>query len=299
MKTSIKIGEVSKIPVRLHITLLLVIGFIAWSIGSQVFQIAELVGVDPATISKGIQSYLIGIIIAVGLFFSVFLHEMAHSLVARSIGIKIEEITLWIFGGVSNMEEIPHEPNLEIKISIVGPLTSLGIGVLFYVLGLFPFNGALVFIFRYLGIINFILAGFNLLPAFPMDGGRVLRAILAKKYSYVSATKRAADLGKAFAVGLGILGIFANPFLIIIALFVFIGASQESQTVMVREVLLEGNVKEIMTKEVKTVPPDMNVNDFLDFVFNVQHTGFPVVDNGEILGIMTMEDARKTTTNYK
>ena len=293
MKTSIKIGELFDIPVRLHLTLLLVIGFIAWSIGSQVFQIAELIGIDPTTLGEGIQSYILGIIIAVGLFISVFAHEMAHSLMARSIGIKIEEITLWIFGGVSNMEEIPHEPKLEIKISIVGPLTSLLIGSVLYIISFLGFNEAFIFVFRYLGIINIILAIFNLLPAFPMDGGRILRAIFARNNPYVTATKRAAEIGKAFAVALGIFGIFANPFLIIIALFVFIGASQESQTVMLREVLQNVKVKEIMTKDVKTVSPDMKIEDFLNYVFKVQHTGFPVVDKGKILGIITMKDARK------
>lgn len=294
LKTSIKIGSISGIPIKLHITLLFVVGFIAWSVGSNVFQIADLLGIDNIIVSNGYKSYLIGLIIAVGLFLSVFVHEMAHSLTARNFGVNIEEITLWIFGGVSNMDEIPHEPSLEIKISVIGPLMSLILGGLFYAVGLFSPFSSLVFIFKYLGIINVFLAGFNLLPAFPMDGGRILRALLSRNRTYVSATKKSAEIGKGFAIFLAILGIFArNPFFIIIALFVFIGASQEAKTVVVREVLQKVKIEEIMSEDVKVVDPNMDLNEFLDYVFDVQHTGFPVIKNSEIKGVMTLEDAKK------
>ncbi|KXB08267.1 hypothetical protein AKJ58_00415 [candidate division MSBL1 archaeon SCGC-AAA385D11] len=293
MKTSFKIGEISGIPVRLHITLLFVVGFIAWSIGSNIFQIAEIIGVDPSGISPGIESYLIGAAMAIGLFVSIFLHEMAHSLVARGMGVNIEEITLWIFGGVSNMEEIPHEPDLETKISIVGPFTSLGIGVGCYLAGIISPINSLAFVFTYLVILNVFLAAFNLIPAFPMDGGRILRATFARGESYISATEKAASIGKAFAFVMGVFGIFYNPFLILIALFVFIGASQEAQGVMVRDVLNKVKVKDIMSEDVRTVSPNMGLREFLDRVLEVQHTGFPVVENEEIVGIITMEDVKK------
>ncbi|KXA90681.1 hypothetical protein AKJ36_00325 [candidate division MSBL1 archaeon SCGC-AAA259I07] len=294
MKTSFKIGEISGIPVRIHITLLIIVGFLAWSIGSNLFQLAELLGIDHTGISPGFQSYLIGIIMAVGLFVSVFLHEVAHSLVARGMGVRVEEISLWIFGGVSNMEEIPREPDSEIKVSVVGPLTSFGIGIICYSIGVFSSGiASLSFIFVYLGVINVILGGFNLIPAFPMDGGRILRASLAKRESYVTATNRAASVGKMIAIMIGIFGIFYNFFLILIAFFIYIGASQESQTIMVREVLQKVKVRDVMSEKVKTVSPDMNLRDFLDYVIRVQHTGFPVVEDEEIIGIITMEDAKK------
>lgn len=294
MKTSIKIGEILDIPIRLHFTLLIIIGFIAWSIGGNVFEIAGLLGIDPSTISPGFQSYLIGFFAAVGLFASVFFHELAHSVTAMRMGVEIEEISLWIFGGISNMEEIPHEPNLEIKMSAVGPLTSIGIGAICSLIGMVT-PPILSFIFLYLGFINFLLAGFNLIPAFPMDGGRILRALFVKRESYVSATNKAASVGKGFAIVLGILGIFifSNVFFILIAFFIYIGASQEAKTTMVKEVLRDVNAKDIMSKNVITVSPDVTIQEFIDDAFVLQHTGFPVVENGEVLGIITLDDVKE------
>lgn len=294
MKTSIKIGEISGIPVRLHVTLLIIVGFIAWSIGSNLFELANLLGIDPPGISPGFESYLTGIIMAVGLFVSVFLHEIAHSLIARGMGVQIKEISLWIFGGVSNMEEIPRDPDSEIKISVVGPLTSFGIGIICYAIGVISSSlVTLAFIFVYLGFINILLGIFNLIPAFPMDGGRILRASLAKRESYISATNKAASVGKVIALVMGIFGIFYNFFLIIIAFFIYIGASQESQSIMVREVLEKVKVREVMSKKVKTVPPDMTIRELLNYSWEVQHTGFPVVEDEEITGIITLEDTKK------
>ncbi|MFP4051088.1 MAG: site-2 protease family protein [Thermoplasmata archaeon] len=293
MKTSIKIGKVYGIPIKLHFTLIFVIAFIAWSIGANVFQIAELLGIDPTGISAGFESYLLGIVLAIGLFISVFIHEMAHSILSIKNDIKVEEITLWIFGGMSSMEEIPSDPNLEMKISAVGPLSSLGIGAVCFGIGYFVGIIELVFIFKYLALINFILAGFNLIPAFPMDGGRILRSLLARKRSYVKATKIAAEVGKVFAIFFGILGIFTNLFLILIAFFIYIGASQESQTFLLRETLHRVNIRDIMSDKVKTVPPDMNNREFLDMVMEHQHTGFPVLSDDRVVGIMTLQDAKK------
>ncbi len=292
MKTSIEIGKVSGIPVKLHITLLIVVGFIAWSIGTNVFELAELLGVDPVGISPGFQSYLIGIIMAIGLFVSVFIHEMAHSFTARGMGVEIEEISLWLFGGVSNMGEIPREPNSEIKLSIVGPLTSLGIGIICYSLGMIS-PSIISFVLVYLGIINFVLAGFNMIPAFPMDGGRILRAIFAKRESYVSATNKASSVGKVFAILIGIFGIFYNFFLILIAFFIYIGASQEAESIMVKEVLRKIKAEEIMSEDVETVSPDISLQKFVDLALEIQHTGYPVVEDDEIVGIITLSDAKK------
>ncbi len=292
MKTSIEIGKVSGIPVKLHITLLIIIGFIAWSIGTNVFELAELLRVDPTGISPGFQSYLIGIIMAIGLFVSVFIHEMAHSFMARGMGVEIKEISLWLFGGVANMSEIPREPNLEIKLSIVGPLTSLVIGSICYSLGMFS-PPVISFVLVYLGVINIILAAFNMIPALPMDGGRILRAVFAKRESYVSATKKAASVGKVFAILIGIFGIFYNFFLILIAFFIYMGASQEAQSIMVQEVLQRIKAKRIMSKGVETVTPNMSLQEFIDQALEVQHTGYPVVENGEIMGIITLSDAKK------
>jgi len=292
MKTSIQIGKISGIPVKLHITLLIIIGFVAWSIGSNVFELAELIGVDPPGIAPGFQSYLIGIVMAVGLFVSVLIHEMAHSFTARGMGVEIKEISLWLFGGVANMGEIPREPNLEIKLSIVGPLTSLGIGIICYSLGMIS-PPVLSFVLVYLGVINIILAAFNMIPAFPMDGGRILRAMFAKRESYVSATNKAASVGKVVAVLIGIFGIFYNFFLILIAFFIYMGASQEAQSIMVQGVLEKIKAEEIMSKDVETVEPHMSLQEFIDHALEVQHTGYPVMEDGKVVGIITLRDAKK------
>ena len=295
MKTSIKLGKIYGIPVRLHFTLIFVIALIAWSVGSNVFLLAEMFGIPDPNVAPGFESYLIGIIVAIGLFVSVFIHEMAHSVVSIKSGFKVDEISLWLFGGVSKMEEMPTDPNLEIKISAVGPLSSIGVGVLALLGGLFINQSTVVFILFYLSFINFFLAGFNLIPAFPMDGGRILRAILAKRYPYVKATKSAATVGKVFAVIFGIVGFFVNVFLILIAFFIYMAASQESESVLVKHMLSKISVGDVMTKEVKTIGPETSIEDFLKMVTTHQHTGFPVVKGDKIIGIMTLKDAKKVS----
>ncbi len=293
MKTSFKIGTISGIPVKLHISLIIIVGFIAWSVGSNLFQLAEFMGVAPPQVSPGFESYLLGGVIAIGLFVSVLAHELAHSIMAQKEGIEIEEITLWIFGGVSNLEEMPREPGREIKISIVGPGTSLILGGLLYFGSSYITGDTLIFTLIYLGYINLFLAAFNLLPAFPMDGGRILRALFATKMSYAKATSAAASIGKGFAVFMGILGIFFNPFLIVIAIFIYFAATGESQSVTVRFVLEKLNVEDIMSTELSTVTPNMSVRELMDRIYNVQHTGFPVVYQDRLVGIVTMSDLKK------
>ncbi len=293
MKTSIRIGSIKGIPIKLHVTLIIAVGIIGWSVSYQVYQIAEFIGVDPTGISPGLESYLLGFSIAVGLFISVLIHELAHSFVGLNMDIKIREISLWLFGGVSDMEEIPRDPNSEIKLSVVGPLTSLAIGIGSYVLGMFIWEPILIFFFTYLGFINVFLFAFNMIPAFPMDGGRILRATFAKKKSYAKATKRAADIGKIVAVLFAIVGLFYNIFLLLIAFFVYIGASQESQSVMMRETLEKVKVKDIMTTNVKTLAPDEKASEVLEEFLKTHHHGFPVVKRGDLLGIVTLEDIKR------
>ncbi len=293
MKTSFKIGTVSGIPIKLHISLIIIVGFIAWSVGSNLFQLAEFMGVAPPPVSPGFESYVLGAIVAIGLFASVLAHELGHSIVAQREGLEIEEITLWIFGGVSNLEEMPREPGREIKISVVGPGISLILGGVLYAASSYTASDTIVFLSIYLGFINLFLAGFNLLPAFPMDGGRILRAIFATRMSYAKATSRAAGIGKGFAVLMGIFGIFFNPFLIVIAVFIYFAASAEAQNVSVRFVLEKLDVEDIMSKKMCTVSPSTTARDLLDKIVKLQHTGFPVVYRGGLVGIVTMADLKK------
>ena len=295
MKTSIKIGKLYGIPVRLHFTLIFIIALIAWSVGSNVFLIAEMLRIPDPNIAPGFESYLVGIIVAVGLFVSVFIHEMAHSIVSIKSGFEVDEISLWLFGGVSKMEEMPTDPNLEIKISAVGPLSSIGLGLLALAGGMLITQSIVVFILFYLSFINFFLAGFNLIPAFPMDGGRILRAMLAKRYTYVKATKTAATIGKVFAVIFGIVGLFVNIFLILIAFFIYMAASQESESVLIKHMLSKVSVEDVMTKQVKTIDPETSLDEFLKMVTTHQHTGFPVVKDDRIIGIITLRDAKKVS----
>lgn len=293
MRMSFKIGKIYGIPIRLHFTLIFIVAFIAWSVGSNVLLLADTLGIPAPEIQAGLQSYLLGVVIAVGLFVSILIHELAHSIVSIKNGIDVDEISLWLFGGVSQIKEISKDPNLEIKISAVGPLSSIGIGALAFFGGQFAVNDILVFTLLYLSFINFFLAGFNLIPAFPMDGGRILRAILAKRQSYVKATKNAATVGKIFAVIFGIVGFFVNIFLILIAFFIYMAASQESQNVLVDYMLSKVSISSIMSREVKTIDPETSINEFLKMITTHQHTGFPVVSGGRIVGIITLNDAKE------
>ncbi|MFW6196634.1 MAG: site-2 protease family protein [Thermoplasmatota archaeon] len=295
MKTSFKIGKIYGIPIKLHFTLIFIVALIAWSVGSNVFLIAKMLNIPNPGIALGWKSYTLGVVIAVGLFISVFIHEMAHSIVSIKNGFPVKEISLWLFGGVSKIDEMPSDPNLEIKISAVGPLSSLGIGAITFLGGYFLTNDLIVFTLFYLSFINFFLAAFNLIPAFPMDGGRILRAVLAKRYSYVKATKSAATIGKVFAVIIGIIGFFVNIFLILIAFFIYMAASQESQNVLVDHMLSKVSIGSIMSREVKTIDPDTTIEDFLKMVTTHQHTGFPVMKNYRIVGIITLTDAKKVS----
>ncbi|KXB08175.1 hypothetical protein AKJ56_01710 [candidate division MSBL1 archaeon SCGC-AAA382N08] len=298
MNGSLKIGEVSGIPIKLHFTLIVIIALITWSIGANLEGFANWLGIE-VVISPGLQSYALGAIMASGLFFSVFIHEMAHSIIAQRMGIKVEEISLWILGGIANIGEIPKDPDSEIRMSVAGPLASLGIGVVSLGIGLIsPPTPSLVLV--YLGVLNFILAGFNLIPAFPMDGGRILRALFAKREDYVSATQKAATIGKGFAILIAIVGFFYNFFLVIIGIFIYLGTgqeafrtSQEAEGERIETLLKKVEAKKVMSKPVETVPPDLTVREFLENAMEIQHTGFPVVENEEVIGIITLEDTKK------
>jgi len=308
MNGSLKIGTIYGIPVLLHWTFLLIIPFFAWIIGSQIILTADLISnlfsiaIDTSLITAGAIPYILGTVVALGLFFGVFIHEMAHSVLAKKKGIKINSITLLIFGGISSMEEQTPDPKIELPMALVGPLTSLGVGVICIaimylgdaVITAAPLAGLFVFTFGYLGLLNVFLFGFNLLPAFPMDGGRVLRAWLARGMPLNKATQIAADVGKVFAVLFGLLGIFLlSPILILIAFFIYIGASQESTAIKYSFLLKDVTVGDIMARDVLTVAPDMTVRSVIDLMYSTKHLGFPVRDRGVVIGMVTLADVHK------
>ncbi|WP_292731878.1 CBS domain-containing protein [Methanoculleus sp.] len=308
MEASLQIGNLAGIPVKLHWSFLLVIPLFAWIIGSQILLTTELIAVlfgvpiNPTLITAGFNPYILGAVVALGLFLGVFIHEMAHSLIAKAKGIKIHSITLLILGGVSQMEETMPDPKVELPMALAGPLTSLAVGLisgaLVYVFAAVVADpgvaGVLVFTFGYLGLLNILLFGFNLLPAFPMDGGRVLRAWLAKRMPLSRATRIAADVGKGFAVLFGIVGLLLlNPILIIIAFFIYIGANQEATFLRYNILLQDVTVADAMSAPVATVEPTMPLPQLLEMMYETKHLGFPVVERGSLVGIVALADVHK------
>jgi Zn-dependent protease len=248
------------------------------------------------------QTYWVAGFIATLLFFaSVLIHEMSHSLVAIRSGIEIPEITLFIFGGVSRMAQEPKDPVTELKIALVGPLSSFVLAALFWLLkaalrGFEP--SMIVAVFGYLAWINLALGIFNLIPGFPLDGGRVLRAIWWwKSGSLIRATKVASDIGKGFAVALMFLGglqIFSGA-LISGLWFVFIGmflrglSAQGYEEVVIRKALEGVQVEEVMIHDVVSVPPDLTVAALVhDYILRYAYRGFPVVQNGRVMGVVSL-----------
>jgi Zn-dependent protease/CBS domain-containing protein len=277
MKYSLKIFTVFGIPVELHFSFLLLMVVI------YLVAIFNLVpGVD----------VIIAVLITL-LFAAVVLHELTHSYVAQGYGVEIDRIVLLPIGGVSAMKELPKDPHQELMIAIAGPLVNLVLAAVLYPVYLFfgdSLSPGLNFLFFYFILMNLVLGAFNLLPAFPMDGGRVLRAYLAQKMSFIKATETAASIGKTLAIIMAIVGIFFNPFLIFIAIFVYLGADQESKMVLLNT-LLEGiNVEDIMTGEVKTVKPTNTVNEVFRLIFRHRHMGYPVYDGENLVGIITFHD---------
>jgi Zn-dependent protease/predicted transcriptional regulator len=311
MNASLQIGTLAGIPVKLHWSFLLVIPLFAWIIGSQIELTTELIAVlfgvpiDMTLIVMGFNPYILGTIVALGLFVGVFVHEMAHSLIAKAKGIEIHSITLLILGGVSQMEETMPDPRIELPMALAGPLMSLAVGLVCGVL-VYVFEvaipdpavvGVLVFVFGYLSLLNILLFGFNLLPAFPMDGGRVLRAWLARRMSLSRATKIAADIGKIFAVLFGIVGfLLLNPILILIAFFIYIGASQEATSLRYNILLQNVTVADAMNSPVVTVEPTVPLSRVLEMMHETRHLGFPVMERGSLVGIIALADIHKISS---
>jgi Zn-dependent protease/predicted transcriptional regulator len=310
MDGSFRIGSLFGIPIQIHYTFLLVIPLFAWIIGSQISMTVDMlkdlyvIPIDSSLITSGFFPYVLGAVVSCGLFFGVLVHELAHSLVARKKGIAINSITLMIFGGVATMEEGIPDPKVELPMALVGPVASLifGIvcgGLVYFVPSLVPDParaGVLIFLFGYLGVLNVILCFFNLIPAFPMDGGRVLRAWLATWMPLHKATQIAADIGKGFAIIFGIIGLFFfSPFLILIALFIYIGANMESTAVKYSHLLQDVTVGEMMSSPVTTVPPNMPVRLVIDMMYASKHLGFPVVERDQLVGMITLIDVNRTS----
>jgi len=269
MSWSIPILRVAGIQLRIHVTFLLLIGWLA--IGSTAAAIFLLL-----------------------LFFCVVLHEFGHAFAAKAFGINTPDITLLPIGGVARLERMPEEPVQELIIAVAGPAVNLVIaGCFFLTGGSFIYPLTLSMGLRDLVLtINVMLLLFNLLPAFPMDGGRVLRALLATRLSYARATQIAANIGQACAFIFGLLGLMnGNYMLVFIALFVYIGASQEAALAQMRDVSRRFPVSSAMVREFRTLPEGATLQEAVDALLATSQHDFPVLDeSGNVAGILTRHD---------
>ncbi|WP_264782388.1 CBS domain-containing protein [Haladaptatus sp. T7] len=300
---SFKIGSVLGIPIKLDLTFLFILPVFAWLIGTQVEQWVQIMndlwglGLDAGPLSSGMMPLYLGAAAAIGLFVGVVLHELGHSVVSMHFGFPIDSITLWIFGGIARLTDQPEEWSEELLIAVAGPVVSIVLGVLsFAVLFVVPTNlQAVRFVFGYLALMNLVLAAFNLLPGFPMDGGRVLRALLARTRPFAQATQTAAEVGKVFAILLGLFGLLGGNLLLIgIAFFIYIGATSEAQQSVLSATFRNVRVRDVMTgaEDLHTVSSDTSIADLLETMFRQRHTGYPVIDDGELVGMITLDDAR-------
>jgi len=277
MGWSIPIFRIAGIQLRIHITFLLLIAWIAFAYYTQ----------GGSSAAGG------GVLFILLLFACVVLHEFGHAFAGKAFGINTPDITLLPIGGVARLERIPDEPLQELVIAAAGPAVTALIA-----LGALIGGGSWDYppttqtsIPDLLFTMNVVLLLFNLLPAFPMDGGRVLRALLATRMSYPRATQIASTVGQGFAFVFGFLGLFGNPFLIFIALFVYIGASQEAALAQMRDVSRRFPVSSAMVREFRTLAADATLEEAVDALLATSQHDFPVMDEtGSVAGLLTRHD---------
>jgi Zn-dependent protease len=226
------------------------------------------------------------------------LHEYGHALTARRYGIKTRDITLYPIGGVARLERMPDKPIEELWVALMGPAVNVVIAAilfayLFISRGLVPVTDLTVasgsFVARVMAV-NITLVLFNLIPAFPMDGGRVLRALLAMRMDYVRATQIAANIGQGLAFLFGLAGLFGNPFLLFIAFFVWIGASQEASMVQMRNSISGIPITQAMQTKFETLSPSDRLDRVVNLILAGSQQDFPVVQDGQFIGVLTRDD---------
>ncbi|MHB8584759.1 MAG: site-2 protease family protein [Thermoplasmatota archaeon] len=286
MAASITIARIAGIPIRLHVSFLLALPIFAYLMAAAYFA--------PSGVWPTEMGWIWGSLLALGLFASVLLHELAHSTLAMRRGVSVRDITLLPIGGISAFNTIPREPGAEFWITFVGPLTNLVLSVpllLLWWLGYVPASpaGFPTFV-EWLGFTNLSLGVFNMfLPAFPMDGGRILRAILARRMGLTRATHVAAGIGRGVALILGIGGLFIGDILLVlIAVFVFAGAGAEEHATVLSESLTPYNAGELATP-VETLPPDITVSAAIERLRANRRFALPVVSQGHIMGLARLD----------
>lgn len=296
----VKLFKLLGFEVRLDVSWLIIAVLVTWSLASGVFPYLYP-GLDRNTY------WIIGVVGALGLFISIVAHEFSHSLVARRYGIHMKGITLFVFGGVAEMEDEPPTARAEFMMAIAGPLSSMIIGAVFYLIHLWgesidwstPVN-AVIF---YIAYINGILAAFNLLPAFPLDGGRVLRSILwGLKGNLQWATRISATVGSGFALGLMFLGvlqfiggnIIGGVWMFLIGMFLRNAAQMSYQQLLVRKALEGEPVRRFMTANPVTVQSSITVEKLVEeYIFKYQYRMFPVMAGEELVGCITTRQLKE------
>ncbi len=297
MPGSFRIFRIAGIDINIHISWLIILVFLTFSLATGWFPITYP-GSSTATY------YLLGFIASILLFVSVLLHELAHSFVARSRGLQVKSIVLFIFGGVSNIEQEPQTPGIEFSMAFVGPLVSLLIGVVCYGLLLLVrgTHSLIVPILSYLALMNIILGIFNLIPGFPLDGGRVLRSIIWKATgNFQTATNITTFVGQAFAYLIilwGILLFFAgnafNGLIIIFTGWFLLTSAQSARSQSVLDTAFRGvTVNQIMNTNVMTVPANISLQKLVDehFLPRGLRSAF-VMQGDQLAGLITLSDIR-------
>jgi len=286
MSWSLSIGKVAGTVVRIHLTFLL---FLAWIFAA-------------SYASGGSATAWDSLLFMVLLFLCVLLHEFGHIFTARAFGVQTPYVTLLPIGGVAQLERIPEEPGQEFLIAIAGPLVNVAITLLLIIgfgadlqmnAASSVDNTAIPLVNR-LAAVNLFLALFNLIPAFPMDGGRVLRALLASRFGYVRATGIAASIGQFVAFILGFIGLLANPILIFIAIFVYLAAASEAHMVALRAVSRGVPVSHAMMTQFATLLPGAHIDEAVQTLLQTSQGEFPVVDGaGKPVGLLARGDIIK------
>lgn len=283
MKGSIRIARLAGIDVFLHWTFLILV---VWIGGVFLMR------------GDSLAAALVGAATLAGLFTCVVLHELGHALMARRFGIQTEDITLLPIGGVARLERMPRKPMQEFLVAVAGPAVNVIIAACLVLILLatgtsFVPEGDLLagrsFLANLLAI-NIMLVLFNLLPAFPMDGGRVLRALLATRMTYVGATQAAVRVGQFMALLFAIFGLLYNPFLLFIALFVYFGAAAELRMAQMTELIGALPVSAAMMTRFRELSPDDTLGDAAHELIEGYQDDFPICDGERFLGILRRAD---------
>jgi stage IV sporulation protein FB len=283
MSWSLNIGAIAGTAVRVHITFVLFLGWIFFANWA----------------SGGSGAAWESLLFMVLLFTCVVAHEFGHIFTARAFGVATPDVTLLPIGGVARLERIPEEPREEFLIAIAGPLVNVAItlglvalaGARLNIGDLYAVESAQVSMIDRLAAVNLFLAVFNMVPAFPMDGGRVLRALLATRLGFVRATSIAASIGQGVAFALGFIGLFYNPMLIFIAIFVYLAAAGESHAVALRAMSRGVPVSTAMMTQYATLAPEAHVDEAVQTLLRTSQSEFPVVDAaGKPVGVLGRRD---------